>query len=84
MTPEQQDAAFTKAGAEAIRDGADMGQVVNARRGMTTASVGGQTVLATTVNARRRVRLMPEAVYQAANGDRDEAIRLLKLNGYLR
>lgn len=28
-----QDAAFTRAGAQAIRDGADIGQVVNARRG---------------------------------------------------
>lgn len=33
----QQDRVFTKAGAEAIRDGADMGQIVNARRGMRTA-----------------------------------------------
>jgi hypothetical protein len=34
LTPEQQDKAFGKAGAKAIRDGADMSQVVNARRGM--------------------------------------------------
>lgn len=32
-----QEKLFTKAGAEAIRDGADMEQVVNARRGMSTA-----------------------------------------------
>lgn len=32
-----QNRIFTKAGAEAIRDGADIGQVVNARRGMYTA-----------------------------------------------
>lgn len=31
----EQDAAFTKAGAQAIRDGADIAQVVNARRGAT-------------------------------------------------
>lgn len=32
-----QDKVFTKAGAQAIRDGADIGQVVNARRGMSLA-----------------------------------------------
>lgn len=37
LSPAQQDKAFTKAGAEAIRAGADMNQVVNARRGMTYA-----------------------------------------------
>lgn len=37
LTPAEQDKAFTKAGAQAIRDGADIGQVVNARRGMSTA-----------------------------------------------
>ncbi len=34
-----QDATFTKAGASAIRDGADMAQVVNARSGMSSAQV---------------------------------------------
>lgn len=38
LTAEQQDKTFTKAGAQAIRDGADVGQVVNARRGMFTAN----------------------------------------------
>lgn len=33
LTEAEQDRAFTKAGAQAIRDGADMNQVVNARRG---------------------------------------------------
>lgn len=37
LSDAEQDKAFTKAGAQAIRDGADVGQVVNARRGMTTA-----------------------------------------------
>jgi hypothetical protein len=37
LTEAEQDKAFTKAGAEAIRAGADVGQVVNARRGMYTA-----------------------------------------------
>ena len=39
LSPEDQDRIFTKAGAEVIREGADIGQVVNARRGMHTAQV---------------------------------------------
>lgn len=40
MTREEQDRVFTKAGAQSIREGADLGQVVNARRGMNTAASG--------------------------------------------
>lgn len=43
----EQDKVFTKAGAQAIRDGADINQIVNARRGMQTASVFGRDVLIT-------------------------------------
>lgn len=84
LTEAQQDKAFTKAGAQAIRDGADMAKTVNARRGMQTATVYGRQVLATTEAAGRRVRLMPEQIYLEAAGDRDEAVRLLKLHGYIR
>lgn len=80
----EQDKAFTKAGAEAIRAGADIGQVVNARRGMQTATVGGRDVLVTTVAAGRRPRLMPEAILSASGGDREQALRLLRLHGYIR
>lgn len=38
----EQDRIFTKAGAEAIRNGADLNQVVNARRGMSRAQSGRQ------------------------------------------
>lgn len=38
LTSVQQDRIFTKAGAQAIRDGADINQVVNARRGMAKAT----------------------------------------------
>ncbi|MGP5578656.1 hypothetical protein ACTXPR_10885 [Corynebacterium flavescens] len=38
LSTAQQDRIFTKAGAKAIRDGADVAQVVNSRRGMTLAS----------------------------------------------
>lgn len=76
----EQDRVFTKAGAEAIRSGADIAQVVNARRGMYEA--GGRRF--TRTNAGRRPRLMPEQILAEARGDRAEAIRLLKLHRYLR
>lgn len=47
LTRAEQDRIFTKAGAEAIRDGADLGSVVNARRGMYTASAGSRSIQAT-------------------------------------
>jgi hypothetical protein len=79
----EQDQAFGKAGAQAIRDGADMAQVVNARRGIQAASIGGQRVLVTTEAAGRRPRLMPEAIFAASGGDRKLAIRLLRQHGYI-
>lgn len=90
----EQDRVFTQAGAQAIRDGADMSQVVNARRGMLTAQVYGQTVVTTTEGVTTRglaykagrrsyaPRLMPESIYEIA-GSREEAIRLLKVHGYI-
>jgi hypothetical protein len=74
----EQDKIFTKAGAEAIRAGADISQVVNARQGMQTAD--GR--LYTTVNARKRPRLMPEQIFRDAK-NREDAIRLLKLHRYI-
>lgn len=132
----EQDKQFTLAGAQAIRDGADIGQVVNARRGawglstaggritaaearqlrggrergrLETQNVFGQdlftTTEGTTVRGRagvalgartdgirrpgdryrsaRAPRLMPESIYKIAGNDRDEALRLLRRNGYL-
>lgn len=108
----EQDRTFTKAGAEAVRDGADLGQVVNARRGMTTAQQNprgwipkgrmirteafGRGIFTTTEGvtkralarkamgptSRRPFRLMPESIYEIAD-DRADAIRLLKLYGYI-
>ncbi|MFE9432859.1 hypothetical protein [Streptomyces sp. NPDC006640] len=43
----EQDRVFTAAGARAIREGADIGQVVNARRGMYTTTAYGRTLRAT-------------------------------------
>lgn len=61
-----------------VDDGADPGQVINARRGMTTQA--GRK--ATTARARGGIRLRPEAIYAEAEG-RADAIRLLKRFGYL-
>jgi len=84
LSEEEQNATFTKAGAQALRDGADLSRVVNARRGIYTAGGKKYTTEATTRRGTgRRVRLMPEQIYIEANGDRDEAIRLLKLHGYI-
>lgn len=78
MSAAEQDQAFGKAGAQAIREGADISRVVNARRGMQTAD--GR--LYTTEAAGKRPRLMPEQIFRDAK-DRDDAIRLLKLHGYI-
>lgn len=111
LSRSEQDRIFTVAGAQAIRDGADIAQVVNARRGMSTAQVNtrgwipkgrlsrvdvfGRDLFVTTegmtrrglarrVRARGGVRLMPESIYEIAGGDRAEAIRLLRVHGYIR
>lgn len=111
MSESEQVRVFGRAGAEALRSGADLNQVVNARRGMQTATVYGRKVLLTTegtttrgfagrrLGARnnsqkrnatdrytsaRRVRLMPEEILREADGDRVEAIRLLRFHGYIR
>ena len=77
----EQDRVFGKAGAEAIRAGADIGSVVNARRGMYTAAGGRLYTRSGATRARRR--LMPEEIFREA-ADRDDALRLLRLHGYLR
>lgn len=87
---------------QAVRDGADMVEVVNARRGTSapgitnalTTDLFGHRVKATTygttkrsawrkANPSRLVRLRPESIYQHAK-DREDAIRLLRLYGYIK
>jgi len=119
-----QEDIFTTKGAQAIRDGADISQVVNARRGMEKAQLFGHDVLITKAGTTRagvfghqermrgaatrgsleelvmrntrngpelrrvrrertqRARLMPESIYEIAK-DREDAIRLLKLYGFI-
>lgn len=54
LSAAEQDRVFGVAGARAIREGADMAQVVNARRGMQTMTAYGRDVLATTEGTTRR------------------------------
>jgi hypothetical protein len=90
----EQDRIFTVAGAEAIRRGANMDQVVNARQGMTTVSAYGRTVSATTTGTTVRgvagSRLAGEGVaksgrYRAATAPRlmpDEIFQLADSEGW--
>jgi hypothetical protein len=93
-----QNRLFTTAGAEAIRHGADMAQVVNARQGITTASAFGQTVQATTVGttqsglAGQRLagtglpRLLPDEIFLQAERlgwDRAKVLDELKRFAYI-
>ncbi|WJD99764.1 VG15 protein [Streptomyces antimycoticus] len=54
MTQAQQRRAFGSAAAAAIADGADVAQVVNARRGMSTGTYYGRTVQTTSEGTTRR------------------------------
>jgi hypothetical protein len=77
----EQDDLLGKDGAEAVRAGADMAAVVNARRGMYTADDGRKYTREAAT--RRRLRMMPEQIFREAR-DRDDAIRLLRVHGYIR
>ncbi|MGP7812416.1 hypothetical protein [Glutamicibacter soli] len=84
LSEAEQNKLYTKAGAQAIRDGADLFQVVNSRRGMKP---GG---LVTTEGTSRRgnfgrangPRLTPEAIYQK-NLSRAETLKELERYGYI-
>lgn len=84
LSPAEQDKIFTKAGAQAIRDGADMGQVVNARSGMYTTADGRRATRSGTSRRGRSpgFRLMPESIYEQA-ATREQAIALLRRYGFL-
>lgn len=82
---------LSQADTQAILDGADISQVVNARQGMATASIFGRDGVAVTNAARRKYgqgprdsvfRLRPESIYDLATSHAD-AMRLLKLYGYI-
>ena len=111
---------LSKAEQQAIRDGADLNQVINAHRdGLTTSELFGRKVRTTsegttkrglygssdfaagagfrsenvgrrgavanyTQRTTNRARLSVGEIYKQSRGDRDEAMRLLGLYGYVR
>lgn len=97
LSTEDQDRLFTAAGAEGIRHGADMAQVVNARQGITVAQAFGEQVQATTVGTTRRglagqrlqgrtPRLLPDEIFLQAERlgwDRAEVLRQLRRFAYV-
>lgn len=85
MSPEERVRTFGVAGAAAIDHGADPAQIVNARRGMSTTELYGQTLRTTTTGAAPgQVRLMPESILALSNGDRAIAVDLFRRNGFIR
>ena len=101
-------AGLSKADRRALSDGADLNQLVNARRsglhrlnfgkrgtvtttseGVTSRGVAGkrlgdlQKVKGSRYRRSGRLRLTPASIYQVADGDHAEALRLLKLHGYI-
>ena len=89
---------LSKADMRALSDGADLNQLVNYRRGgLERVSFGpGRTVKISREGTTKRgrayrgktgrnmsARLTPDSIYDIAGDDRSEAIRLLKLHGYL-
>jgi len=90
MTPAEQRRAFGEAGVQAIDAGADIAQVVNARRGMTTVTRYGRQVQATREGTTRRgfygsraaqFQKVPGATYSRAKTPRlmpEEIARLTK------
>lgn len=86
LSSEDQERYFGKANAKAIRDGANMGRVVNATGRSSGTYIAGErkfTTDATTARGTgRRARLTPEAIYKEAE-DRTGAVRLLRQFGYI-
>lgn len=99
---------LSKSDTRALRAGADLNQVINAKRSrLRRVNFGpGRTVTTTTEGTTARgiagkrlgdlrkvegsryrvsqqMRLTPDAIYRATAGDRDAALRLLRLHGYI-
>ena len=88
MSEAEQNAAWGEASAKAIREGADIYQVTNARRGMTKTRMFTTEGTTRRGNAYRGLksgqrRLTPEAIYKQAGNSRVKARELLSEHGYL-
>lgn len=67
---------LSKADAQAVRDGADLSQVVNVQRKAAGLTESGHTLI-------RAGRPTPAGIYRQAGDDRAKAVELLKQHGYL-
>jgi hypothetical protein len=97
MTPEERVKAFGVNGAKAITDGADMYKVVNAttvKKGQSTrhpdrtmTAPDGKVIpgigIRKGADGVMRFRPTPEGIYRLAGDNREEAIRLFQLHGYI-
>ena len=97
LSHEEQDKRFGANYAQAIRDGADIYQVVNSKRGMQRVGKG-YTALTTSEGTTRygwasmqyaqqsgrrmKRRLSIDGIYSLTGGDREKTIAALKANGY--
>ena len=97
LSREEQDKRFGANYAQAIRDGADIYQVVNSKRGMQRVGKG-YTALTTSEGTTRygwasmqyaqqsgrrmKRRLSIDGIYSLTGGDREKTISALKANGY--
>lgn len=87
MSEAEQNRVFTNAGARAIRDGADMYQVVNARRGMKyrgafTSEGTSKHGWAGQILRKGQRRMTPETIYRL-NTNREQAVEALRAQGYI-
>lgn len=87
MSEAEQNRVFTNAGAQAIRDGADMYQVVNARRGMKyrgafTTEGTSKYGWAGQLLRKGQKRMTPETIYRL-NPNREQAVEALRAQGYI-
>lgn len=86
-----QDRLLGPGAAQAVRDGGDIYQVINAttarRAGASPVSADGMTTTASTSRrrgiTRGRERLTPDGIYARAGGDRAKALRMLEEHGYI-
>jgi len=83
LSPEDQDKNYTKAGAQAIRDGGDIFQVVNSRRGVKPGGLITSEGTSKRGNfGRNGPRLTPEAIYSKGLS-RAETLSELERFGYI-
>lgn len=82
LSESEQNRLYTQAGAQAIRDGADLFQVVNSRRGMKPGGLVTTEGTSRRGNYGRSGRLTPEAIYEKGL-PREATLKELERYGYI-